>query len=143
MDLVRNEIRTLSPSHKTVIVKGNGVNSLSSSKRKGNSGRFEIGPIDAGYAREFANSLRRVLLSGLPGAAITSILIKNVQHEFQDIPHVKEDVVDIVQNIKKVRLRSYMDRAVHVRLDAQGESEVYAGPWHHRDREPQPAYCHP
>ena len=103
------------------------MNSLSSSKRKGNSGRFEIGPIDAGYAREFANSLRRVLLSGLPGAAITSILIKNVQHEFQDIPHVKEDVVDIVQNIKKVRLRSYMDRAVHVRLDAQGESEVYAG----------------
>jgi DNA-directed RNA polymerase subunit alpha len=67
------------------------------------------------------------LLSSLEGAAITSIFIKGVQHEFQDIPNVKEDVTDLVLNIKKVRLRSYADRPVTVYLHVQGEGRVTAG----------------
>lgn len=94
---------------------------------KGNSACYTIGPIDAGYACSLASGLRRVLLSSLPGAAITSVQIEGVQHEFQDIPNVKEDVTDIVQNLKKVRLRSYADRPVTVYLDVRGERIVTAG----------------
>ena len=94
--------------------------------RKGNYGRYRLGPIDAGYARSLASALRRVLLSSMEGAAITSVLIQGVQHEFQDILHVKEDVTDIVQNLKKVRLRSFLDRPVTASLDVQGECEVFA-----------------
>jgi len=67
-----------------------------------------------------------VLLSSLPGAAVTSIKIDGVQHEFQDIPHVKEDVTDIVLNVKQLRLRSFSDHQVMMRLDVMGEREVTA-----------------
>ena len=95
--------------------------------REGASASYKIGPIDAGYARSLASGLRRVLLSSLEGSAITALLIKDVQHEFQDIPHVKEDVLDIVQSLKKVRLRSFLDRPVTLRLDVAGEGVVTAG----------------
>ncbi len=95
--------------------------------REGSLGRYQIGPIDAGYARALASALRRVLLSSLESAAITSVRILGVQHEFQDIPGVLEDVTDIVQTLKKVRLRSYIDRAITVSLDVQGEGKVFAG----------------
>jgi DNA-directed RNA polymerase subunit alpha len=72
------------------------------------------------------NALRRVLLSSLPGAAVTSIKIEGVQHEFQDVPHVKEDVTDIVLNIKQLRLRSFSDHQVMMRLDVTGEREITA-----------------
>jgi len=72
------------------------------------------------------NALRRVLLSSLPGAAVTSVRIDRVQHEFQDIPNVKEDVTDIVLNIKKLRLRSFSDHPVSMRLEVSGEHEVTA-----------------
>jgi len=72
------------------------------------------------------NSLRRVLLSSLPGAAVTSIRIEGVQHEFQDIPNVKEDVTDIVLNIKQLRLRCFSDHPVSMRLEVSGEREVTA-----------------
>jgi DNA-directed RNA polymerase subunit alpha len=72
------------------------------------------------------NALRRVLLSSLPGAAVTSIKIEGVQHEFQDVPNVKEDVTDIVLNVKKLRLRSFSDRPVLMRIDVTGEREVRA-----------------
>ena len=101
--------------------------SMKKKETKGNCTCYEIGPIDAGYARSLASSLRRVLLSSLPGAAITSVQIEGVQHEFQDILNVKEDATDIVQNLKKVRLRSFSDCAVTVFLDAHGECEVTAG----------------
>jgi len=94
---------------------------------KGNYASYDIGPVDAGYALSLANGLRRVLLSSLEGAAITSIFIQGVQHEFQDIPNIKEDVVDLVLNIKKVRLRSYANHPVTVYLDVQGERVVTAG----------------
>jgi DNA-directed RNA polymerase subunit alpha len=72
------------------------------------------------------NSLRRVLLSSLPGAAVTSIRIEGVQHEFQDIPNVEEDVTDIVLNIKRLRLRCFSDHPVSMRLEISGEREVTA-----------------
>jgi DNA-directed RNA polymerase subunit alpha len=72
------------------------------------------------------NALRRVLLSSLPGAAVTSIRIDGVQHEFQDIPNVMEDVTDIVLNIKKLRLRCFSDHPVSMRLEVSGERVVTA-----------------
>jgi DNA-directed RNA polymerase subunit alpha len=72
------------------------------------------------------NALRRVLLSSLPGAAVTSIRIEGVQHEFQDIPNVMEDVTDIVLNVKKLRLRSFSDHPVSMRLEVTGERVVTA-----------------
>src|SRR5437879_3482056 len=72
------------------------------------------------------SALRRVLLSSLPGAAVTSIRIEGVQHEFQDVPGVLEDVTDIVLNIKKLRLRSFSEHPVTMRLEVNGEREVTA-----------------
>ncbi len=104
-----------------------GLPHIAKTKHQGNSACFEIAPMESGFAREFANGLRRVLLSSLLGAALTSVQIENVQHEFQDTPDVKEDVQEIIQNLKKVRLRSYADRTVLVHLDACGEGRVTAG----------------
>ncbi len=91
-----------------------------------NYGKFIIEPLEAGYGRTLGNSLRRVLLSSLPGAAVTSIKINGVNHEFQDIPHVKEDVTEIVLNVKRLRLRSLSDSPVEMHLDVSGEREVTA-----------------
>ncbi len=87
---------------------------------------YDIEPLEAGYGMTLGNALRRVLLSSLPGAAVTSIKIEGVQHEFQDVPNVKEDVTDIVLNVKKLRLRSFSDRPVTMRIDVSGEREVTA-----------------
>jgi DNA-directed RNA polymerase subunit alpha len=91
-----------------------------------NFASYDIEPLEAGYGMTLGNALRRVLLSSLPGAAVTSIKIEGVQHEFQDIPHVKEDVTDIVLNVKKLRLRSFSERPVALRLDVAGERVVTA-----------------
>jgi DNA-directed RNA polymerase subunit alpha len=91
-----------------------------------NYGKFTIEPLEAGYGRTLGNSLRRVLLSSLPGAAVTSIKINGVNHEFQDIPHVKEDVTEIVLNVKRLRLRSLSDSPVEMHLEVAGEREVTA-----------------
>jgi len=91
-----------------------------------NYGRFAVGPLEAGYGITLGNSLRRILLSSLPGSAITSIRIQNVYHEFSCIPHVREDVTEIVMNVKNVRLRSYSDRSVRLQLVKQGEGAVRA-----------------
>lgn len=87
---------------------------------------YDIEPLEAGYGMTLGNSLRRVLLSSLSGAAVTSIKIDGVQHEFQDVPGVKEDVTDIVLNVKKLRLRSFSDRPVTLRVEVNGEREVTA-----------------
>ncbi len=89
-----------------------------------NYASYDIEPLEAGYGSTLGNSLRRVLLSSLSGAAITSIKIAGAQHEFQDVPGVKEDVTDIVLNIKRLRLRSYSDRPVTMRLEVSGEHDV-------------------
>ena len=87
---------------------------------------YDIEPLEAGYGRTLGNALRRVLLSSLPGAAITSIKIEGAQHEFQDVKGIREDVTDIVLNIKKIRLKSYADKPVSMRIEVSGERVVTA-----------------
>jgi DNA-directed RNA polymerase subunit alpha len=99
---------------------------IKNTKTQGNYASYDIEPLEAGYGMTLGNALRRVLLSSLPGAAVTSIRIDRVQHEFQDIPNIKEDVTDIVLNIKKLRLRSFSDHPVSMRLEVSGEHEVTA-----------------
>lgn len=91
-----------------------------------NYGRFKIEPLDPGYGHTLGNALRRVLLSSIPGSAITKIKIDGVYHEFSTIPGVKEDVTEIVLNVKGVRLRSYAERPVKVMLTKQGPGVVRA-----------------
>ncbi len=99
---------------------------IKNTKTQGNYASYDIEPLEAGYGVTLGNALRRVLLSSLPGAAVTSIRIDGVQHEFQDIPNIKEDVTDIVLNVKQLRLRSFSDHPVSMRLEVHGEREVTA-----------------
>jgi DNA-directed RNA polymerase subunit alpha len=87
---------------------------------------YDIEPLEAGYGRTLGNALRRVLLSSLTGAAISSIKIEGAQHEFQDIPGIREDVTDIVLNIKTIRLKSNSERPVTLRIEVSGERVVTA-----------------
>ncbi len=95
-------------------------------RTQGNYASYDIEPLEAGYGVTLGNALRRVLLSSLSGAAVTSIRIEGVQHEFQDVANVLEDVTDIVLNVKKLRLRSFSDHPVTMRLEVTGEREVTA-----------------
>src|SRR6266851_6283226 len=88
--------------------------------------RFVCEPLPAGYGTTLGNSLRRVLLSSLPGAAITAARIRGVAHEFSTIPGVKEDVVEIVLNLKNVRLRSFANEPVTLTLEKTGPGDVTA-----------------
>jgi len=90
-------------------------------------GSLVIEPLYPGYGPTIANSLRRVLLSSLPGAAISAFKIKGVTHEFSSLDYVKEDVVDISLNLKRVNLKSHSDEPVHLILKASGEKIVTAG----------------
>lgn len=92
-----------------------------------NYGRFKIEPLEPGYGITLGNALRRILLSSLSGAAITSIKIEGAYHEFTSLPHVKEDVTEIVLNVKRIRLRSFSDRPVRLNLSVRGEKVVRAG----------------
>ena len=89
-------------------------------------GVFEIDGLYTGYGLTVGNALRRVLLSSLPGAAITQIKIKGVGHEFTTIPNVLEDVVDLMLNLKKIRLRLYVNEPQVLTLKSKGEKEVTA-----------------
>lgn len=91
-----------------------------------NYGRFKIEPLDPGYGHTLGNALRRVLLSSIPGSAITKIKIDGVYHEFSTVPSVKEDVTEVVLNVKGIRLRSYAERPVKVLLTKQGSGVVRA-----------------
>lgn len=90
-------------------------------------GRFEIEPLEEGYGVTLGNALRRILLSSLPGAAITSVKIDGIRHEFSDIPNVREDVTEFVLNLKKVRLKAYSEQPVSIELEVRGSREVTAG----------------
>ena len=90
-------------------------------------GKYVIEPLERGYGTTLGNSLRRVLLSSLPGTAATSIRIAGVQHEFSTIPGVKEDVTEIVLNIKSIIARLHCDGPKTVYIEAAGECEVTAG----------------
>lgn len=95
-------------------------------KKEGSRATFEISPLMPGYGATIANPLRRVLLSSLEGAAVTSIKIKGVDHEFAAVPGVMEDIIQIILNVKRIRFRSYSDEPVKVALRAKGEKEVTA-----------------
>src|SRR5215217_1244319 len=88
--------------------------------------KYEASPLPAGYGVTIGNALRRVLLSSLEGAAVTSIQIRDVYHEFSTIPGVKEDVTQIVLNVKKLRLKSYAPHPVQLRLLKSGAGTVTA-----------------
>jgi DNA-directed RNA polymerase subunit alpha len=89
-------------------------------------GKYEASPLPAGYGVTLGNALRRVLLSSLEGAAVTSIQIRDVYHEFSSIPGVKEDVTQIVLNVKKLRLKSYANHPVQLKLVKSGAGAVTA-----------------
>ena len=90
-------------------------------------GKFVVEPLERGYGTTLGNSLRRVLLSSLPGTAVTTIKIAGVQHEFSTIPGVKEDVTEIVLNIKNLIARLHREGTKTVYIEADGECEVTAG----------------
>ena len=90
-------------------------------------GKFIVEPLERGYGTTLGNSLRRVLLSSLPGTAVTSIKIAGVQHEFSVIPGVKEDVTEIVLNVKNIIARLQCDEPKTVYIEMNGECEVTAG----------------
>jgi len=93
----------------------------------GSYGKFIIEPLERGYGTTLGNSLRRVLLSSLPGVAVTSIKIAGIAHEFSTIPGVKEDVTEIVLNIKKIVAKLHVDEPQTVTIEANEEGEVKAG----------------
>lgn len=90
-------------------------------------GKFICEPLERGYGMTIGNSLRRILLSSLPGAAITSVKIDGVLHEFSSIPNVIEDVPEIIVNLKCVRLKMHDNEVKTIKIDFKGEGEVKAG----------------
>ena len=92
-----------------------------------NYGRFVVEPLDPGFGVTLGNSLRRVLLSSLLGAAVTAVKIEGVQHEFTTIPHVKEDVVEFLLNVKELRLKAFSEQSGRLFLEVKGEGIVCAG----------------
>ena len=93
----------------------------------GSYGRFVVEPLERGYGTTLGNSLRRVLLSSLPGVAVTQVKIDGVQHEFSTIPCVKEDVTEIILNIKGLTAKLHSNGPKVVYIDAEGEGEITAG----------------
>ena len=90
-------------------------------------GKYIVEPLERGYGTTLGNSLRRILLSSLPGTAATSIKIAGVQHEFSTVPGVKDDVTEIVLNVKKIIAKLHCQGTKTVYIDAAGECEVTAG----------------
>lgn len=93
----------------------------------GRYGKFVVSPLERGYGTTLGNSLRRILLSSLPGAAATSIKIEGVQHEFSTVPGVTEDVTELILNIKKLALKIHGDLPKTVYIEAKGAQEITAG----------------
>lgn len=100
---------------------------ISELSEDGRYGKFVWEPLERGYGITLGNSLRRVLLSSLPGAAVTAVKIEGVLHEFSTVPGVKEDVTDIILNIKDLGIKMYSDEPKTIRIEAQGEQVVTAG----------------
>jgi DNA-directed RNA polymerase subunit alpha len=92
-----------------------------------NYGKFIISPLERGYGITLGNALRRVLLSSLEGAAVTSIRIADVQHEFSDIPGVREDVIRVMLQIKQLRMKLYDVDTARLHLEVRGSGSVTAG----------------
>ena len=93
----------------------------------GNYGRFVAEPLEPGFGVTLGNTLRRVLLSSLPGAAVTWVKIEGIQHEFSPIPHVKEDAMEFLLNVRQLRLCPLSRQAGQMVLEAEGEGRICAG----------------
>ena len=93
----------------------------------GNYGRFVAEPLEPGFGVTLGNTLRRVLLSSLPGAAVTWVKIEGIQHEFSPIPHVKEDTMEFLLNVRQLRLCPLSRQAGQMVLEAEGEGRICAG----------------
>ena len=89
-------------------------------------GKFVVNPLERGFGQTLGNSLRRVLLNSLPGVAATSVRIEGVQHEFSTVPGVKEDVAELILNIKLLSAKLYSEHPKTVSIDAYGPCEVTA-----------------
>ncbi|MFN3332472.1 MAG: DNA-directed RNA polymerase subunit alpha [Caldilinea sp.] len=92
-----------------------------------NYGHFVVSPLESGYGITLGNALRRVLLSSLPGAAVTSIRVSGIHHEFSAIPHVREDMTRLILNVKQIRFRSNTEEPVRVHVEISNEGPVTAG----------------
>lgn len=95
-------------------------------EENGNKASFELAPLHPGYGVTMGNALRRILLSSIEGAAVTTVKIKGVSHEFSFLEGVLEDVTEIIMNVKKIRLKSFSEEPVTLFLKASGEKEVTA-----------------
>jgi len=100
---------------------------VEAAEAEGNLQQFTIGPLEPGFGHTLGNSLRRTLLSSIPGAAVTQVRFDEALHEFDVIPGVKEDVTDLILNIKDLVLRCTSEEPVMLRLDARGPGDVTAG----------------
>ncbi len=92
-----------------------------------NYGHFVISPLERGYGITLGNSLRRVLLSSLEGAAVTSVRISGIHHEFTAIPHVREDTTRLILNLKQIRMRSYSEDPIRIHVEVTSEGPITAG----------------
>ncbi len=97
------------------------------STRTDTYGKFTVEPLERGFGTTLGNALRRVLLSSLQGAAVTSVRVEGALHEFSTLPHVREDVAEIIINIKKMRFRFLADEPKTLHLDVTGPKDVTAG----------------
>jgi DNA-directed RNA polymerase subunit alpha len=90
-------------------------------------GRFSIGPLESGYGITLGNALRRVLLASLPGAAVTSLRVSGLHHEFSPIPHVREDMTALILNVKQLRVKLFNNESARLRAEVKGEGILTAG----------------
>ena len=90
-------------------------------------GKFVVNPLERGFGQTLGNSLRRVLLNSLPGVAATSVRIEGVQHEFSTVPGMKEDVAELILNIKLLSAKLFTEQPKTITIDAHGPCEIKAG----------------
>ena len=110
-------------------------------EEEGNRQRFAVGPLEPGFGHTIGNSLRRVLLSSIPGAAVTAVRFDDALHEFDTIAGISEDITDIILNLKDIVLTSLSDEAVIIRIDVRGPAEItvqvkgpaFVGPYVHEE----------
>lgn len=106
---------------------GPGEITIKTEKTTKDRGRFVIEPLPSGYGHTLGNALRRVLLASLPGAAIAEVSFEGVSHPFTTIKGVKEDVIELILNLKKVRFVTHVDEPLEARIEVKGKKEVTAG----------------
>src|SRR5262245_58435213 len=111
-----------------ILIPGNMVlpHKVESDASTRNYGRFIISPLESGFGQTLGNALRRVLLSSLPGASVTSIRVTDVHHEFSAIPNVKEDMTQLILQVKQLRLKMEEAESARLRLEVRGEGTVTA-----------------